>query len=887
MRCGHRYSGLLFMPVRIYDIAKKFGLESKAVLAKAKELGLTHAKVASSTLDKISAEYLEEQLAATVKPPAAPVEPAQKKEIEPVKIVTEPQPEPASTETTAPATQPEADVVPQPEETGAPPPQTTEVIETPVESAPTVETATPSAVATAPPPAEIAPAPLQPEVLQQPAPQPTSAITAAPNLQQPAKPTVETAAEPANARNAASAVVAVAPVATPPAPPPKPKVGDKIGSIKLKPGMVSRPPERPSKQQPKAPAAKETPKTQQRPGMGQKGVPPSKAPAAPRPATLLAADAPVIAMRPPVSVRDLAERLNRKPFQVIADLMEFGVFANVNQTLDEAMVTRVCAKHGFRFDPLKRVHQAPKPQAAKQTFDEQDRPEDLKPRPPVVTIMGHVDHGKTTLLDVIRKSNVAAGEAGGITQHIGAYTITIPTADKKSKKPPQRITFLDTPGHAAFSKMRARGANVTDIVVLVVAANDGVMPQTEEAIAHAKDAGVPIVVAINKIDHPNANPRKVLEQLAAKGLKPDIWGGDTICVECSALTKKGVDKLLEMILFQAEMMNLKANPNRKAQGNVIEAGLEPGGPTATVLVRKGTLRVGDVMLSGEFYGKVRALINAENERLKEVGPSEAVKVLGLNGVPEAGTEFVILENEKEAREIAEKRKEENKPQAAAVRPRVSLDTIYEKLDPNAPKELKLIIKADTQGSVEAITEALKDIKSSKVTLNIIHSAVGTITESDVALAAAAKGIIIGFHTRVDSTAPDEAKRLNVEIRNYDIIYELIDDVKLAMAGLLAPVVKEVVLGAAEVRRVFPLSKGGNVAGCMVIHGRVVRGKARLVRRKTVVYDGSIMSLRHFQDEVSEMRAGMECGIRLQGFNEFQPGDVIESYTVEKAAAQLE
>jgi translation initiation factor IF-2 len=514
-------------------------------------------------------------------------------------------------------------------------------------------------------------------------------------------------------------------------------------------------------------------------------------------------------------------------------------------------------------------------------LDVEDKSEQMRPRPPVVTIMGHVDHGKTTLLDVIRKSNVAAGEAGGITQHIGAYTISFPHPERKGEI--QRITFLDTPGHAAFSAMRARGATVTDIVVLVVAANDGVMPQTIEALNHAKDAHVPIIVAVNKSDHPNASPMKVRQQLQDKGLVSDEWGGDTIFVDVSALTGKGVDKLLEMILLQADLLELKANPDRKAKGNVIESGLEPGGPTATVLVRKGTLRVGDVVVCGAYWGKVRALISEEGTRQKEADPSVAVKILGLNGVPVAGQEFSVIEDEKVARDLAEQREMELRNLSTESRAKVTLENLFATLDATQAKSLKVVVKADMQGSVEAIVEALKKIDDALVTLEVVHSAVGTITESDVSLASAASAIILGFHTRIDVGVADLAKRDGVQIKLYSIIYELIDEVKASMAGLLEPSVKEVIIGTAEVRKLFALSKGGHVAGCMVSSGRVVRGKARVLRRKSLIYEGVVQTLRRFQDEVNEVRAGMECGIRIEGFNDMQIGDTIDCFTTEKIA----
>ena len=594
-----------------------------------------------------------------------------------------------------------------------------------------------------------------------------------------------------------------------------------------------------------------------------------------------------ITLKPPIIVRDLADQLKRKPFQLIADLMELGVFATVNQAIEPEYAQRVCAKYNFRFKVEKRekgAGQVHRPAPKKEPEDAEDRPEELQPRAPVVTIMGHVDHGKTSLLDVIRKSDVAAGEAGGITQHIGAYTIAVPHPERT--KEICQITFLDTPGHAAFSAMRARGAHVTDIVVLVVAANDGVMPQTLEALSHAQAAKVPILVAVNKCDHPNANPLRVRQQLQERGLTPDDWGGETIFVDVSALTKQGIDKLLGGILLQAELLELKANPKRPAKGNIVESGLEPGGPTATVLVRKGTLHVGDLLICGQYYGKVRALINEDGKRLKEAAPSCAVKVLGLNGVPEAGVEFNVVDNEKAARELCEERAAASRTQEPERRPKVTLETIFETLEEEQAKVLRVVVKADTQGSVEAIVDALRKIESEKVSLDIIYSGVGTITKEDVLLASASKGIILGFHTRIDNSVPDLSKREGVQIKLYAIIYELIDQVKEAMAGLLDPLLKEAVFGVAEVRKIFTLSKGGHVAGCVVASGRLVKGKARVMRRRNLVYEGIIHTLRRFQDEVNEVRAGMECGIRLDEFDDFQEGDTIECYTIEKVAQKL-
>jgi translation initiation factor IF-2 len=797
------------MPVRIYDISKKLGLENKQIIEKAKSMGIAAAKVPSSSLDKISAEWLEEELIKTFPEVAA-------------RLAPKPAPEPPK------------------------------------------------------------PAPVEEKIVVIKAPPP------------PPEPKPEVKEEP---------VVVEAKIELPP-PPPKPagpKLGEKIGFIQLSPprqqfqrggrggSPAKLPPSRPGAPQ-RGDSRQQFQRGGQRGGRdGRQSAPQQREqskPAAPQaPKFVAPTTGELIIIKPPIVVRELATQLKQKPFKVIADLMGLGVFATVNQAIDEKIAQQLCAKYGFRFEVEKRergggvVHAVEK----KIELDIEDKPEELKPRAPVVTIMGHVDHGKTSLLDVIRKANVAAGESGGITQHIGAYTISVPHPE--AKKGLAQITFLDTPGHAAFSSMRARGANVTDIVVLVVAANDGVMPQTLEALSHAKAAKVPILVAVNKIDHPNANSLKVRQQLQDKGLVPDDWGGDTIFVECSALTKAGIDKLLEMILLQADLLELKANPNRNAKGNVIESGVEPGGPTATVLVRKGTLRRGDIILCGEFYGRVRALINEEGERLKEAGPSVAVRVLGLNGVPDAGLEFLVVEDEKAARELAEQRFLEARA-AGQEDKKITLENLFATLAANQDKVLKVVVKADTQGSVEAIVEALKKIEAEKVSLEIIHSDVGTITENDVALASASSAVILGFHTRLDSTAAEKAKHAGVQIKLYAIIYELIDQVKEAMAGLLDPLTKETVVGSAEIRQIFELSKGVPVAGCMVSSGRIVKGKVRVRRRKDVIYEGICQSLRRFQDEVNEVRAGMECGIRIDGYSDFQVGDAIECYSIEKVAAKL-
>jgi translation initiation factor IF-2 len=838
------------MPVRIYDIAKKLGIENKEVLAKAKELGIPGARVPSSSLDKITAAYLEENLAGTIPAQPEPVPPAPP---EPIVLLTTPAEPPAAPveEITAPLAEPPDSIPPEPVPDVVPGPEE----EQPAAAMPAEDLVVSPEEISAPdaaPREELTPLPEPPPVEPEPEPQP----------------------EPA-------------PLPPPPPPPHAARLGEKVGFIQLPQRPVSRsamgrgttsskplaPPVGPSR-----PAS----------GMPQPGLarPGPKVPDRPQPKFTAPAGAQVITLKPPTTVRDLAEALKRKPFQIIADLMELGVFATVNQAVEEVIAQQICAKHGFRFEVEKRergggiVHAPRKPVEV----DLDDKPEDLILRAPVVTIMGHVDHGKTTLLDVIRKANVASREAGGITQHIGAYTISIPHPERKSEL--QQITFLDTPGHAAFSAMRARGANVTDIVVLVVAANDGVMPQTVEALNHAVAARVPIIVAVNKCDHPNASPLTTRKQLQERGLVCEEWGGNTIFVDVSALTRQGVDKLLELLVLQAEILELKANPNRAAKGNVIESGLEPGGPTITLLVRKGTLRVGDITVCGQFWGKIRALVNEEGKRIKEAGPSVAVKVLGLNGVPEPGLEFSVFSNEKDARTVASERSNELRIIEKERRPRVTLENLFATLDAESARILKVVVKADTQGSVEAIVDSLRKIDSTKVALDVIHSGVGSVTESDILLAAASKAIVLGFHSRIDSTASEVAKREGVQVKLYAIIYELIDQVRDAMAGLLEPVYKEVVTGSADVRKVFALSKGGNVAGCVVTNGRIVKGKMRVMRRKTLVYEGVSLSLRRFQDEVTEVRSGIECGIRLEGFNDYQVGDVIECYALERVAQSL-
>lgn len=580
----------------------------------------------------------------------------------------------------------------------------------------------------------------------------------------------------------------------------------------------------------------------------------------------------VITIPATITVKDLAEKLSVNGTELIKRLMKLGVMASLTQSIEFEIAEIICSE--FNVEAQR-----------EQDLDEQvfaevvDNPKDLVPRPPVVTIMGHVDHGKTTLLDSIRKTKVVATEAGGITQHIGAYQVTY-----KGKN----ITFLDTPGHEAFTAMRSRGAKVTDIAVLVVAANDGVMPQTVEAINHAKAAGVPIIVAINKIDLPAANLDRVKQELAEQGLIVEEWGGSTIAVPVSALKGEGIDDLLEMILLVAEMEELKANPNRPARGTVIEAKLDKGrGPVATVLISNGTLRVGDAFVVGSVSGKVRAMISDTGENLKEAGPSTPVEVLGISDVPAAGDQLVVVESEQIAREVASLRQEKLREQQLSKTSRVSLEDLYERIKEGDIKELNLIIKADVHGSAEAIRASLEKLSTDEVRVKVIHQAVGAISESDVHLAATTDAIIIGFNVRPEPVARKEAEREGVDIRLYRVIYDLLDDVKAAMSGLLEPEFKEVILGRAEVRQTFRVPNVGTVAGCYVQEGKITRNaEVRVLRDNVVVHEGKIASLKRFKDDVREVTHGYECGIGLEKFNDIKDGDVIEAFYMEKIERTL-
>jgi translation initiation factor IF-2 len=714
-------------------------------------------------------------------------------------------------------------------------------------------------------PAAAAEVPAKPKVVAPPAPKAHVAPPAKSRIEPTAKPVEAAKPKPTAPRGETVSLIDEKK--------PKPKRTEADGAVKRtflppisrlrEPAAPPRPPAAP----PAAPVAPETPAVTAEPAA---------------PPTEPEADAQkIIHIKPPIIVKELASQLGIKPHQLIAELMALNIFANVNQTVEPDVATQICQKHGFVFEMERRekgggVHKveqvvvAPPPPVI-------EKEEELKTRGPIITFMGHVDHGKTSLMDAIRKTRVAAGEAGGITQHIGAYTV-----DYKGT----RITFLDTPGHAAFTAMRARGAHVTDIVVLVVAADDGLMPQTLEAISHAKAAPhVKIMVAINKIDLPGANIDRVKKQLQERELSPEDWGGDTIVCEVSATKGTGIDHLLEMMALQAEVMELKASPTATPRGTVIEAQVEAGrGPTATVIVQMGTLKTGDPFICGDYAGKVKSLLDDRGKPIKEAGPSTPAKVLGFSGLPQAGDEFLVMESERSAKTLSEERLLGRRADKLAAPQRATLESLLEAAD--GKKHLRIVLKCDAQGSLEALTGALNQIESKKIDLEIIHAGVGPISESDILLASASNAVVIGFNIKVEAMAVNAAKREAVQVKLYSIIYELIDQIKESMAEMLDPEHRETVIGHAEVKQIFKLSKG-LVAGCLVTDGRIARtARARVLRRRQPVYDGGLSTLRRFQDDVKEVRVGLECGIKLGDFSEYQVGDIIECYQLEAVAQKL-
>ncbi|WP_294129422.1 translation initiation factor IF-2 [uncultured Clostridium sp.] len=576
----------------------------------------------------------------------------------------------------------------------------------------------------------------------------------------------------------------------------------------------------------------------------------------------------VIEIGETITVKELCEKLGKPTNDVIKNLIFLGVMAGVNQEIDFSTAEKLCEKYEVL---VEKKEEGTELEAFEEETDVVE--ENLVKRPPIVTIMGHVDHGKTSLLDAIRHAKVTASEAGGITQHIGAYTVSLNG---------EKITFLDTPGHEAFTAMRARGAQVTDIVILVVAADDGIMPQTKEAINHCKAAEVPMIVAINKIDRPGANVDRVKQELTEHGLVSEDWGGDTICVPVSAKTGENLESLLEMVLLTAEMQELQADPNRKAKGTVIEAKLDKGrGAVASLLIQNGTLNVGDSILVGSTYGRIRAMFDDRGKKIKSAGPSIPVEILGLSEVPAAGDRFIVCKDEKTARNMAEVRKQKIKADSHQASNRVSLEDLYSQIQEGKVKELAIVVKADVQGSVEAIRQSLEKLSTDDVKVRVIHGAVGAITETDVTLAAASNALVIGFNVRPDSNATVQSEKENIEIKTYRIIYDAIEDVKSAMIGMLEPEYKEVINGKAEVRMTYKISNVGTIAGCYVIDGKIVRNsEVRVIRDGIVIFESTLASLKRFKDDAKEVAKGYECGLSVEKFNDLKEGDIIESFTME-------
>ena len=690
-------------------------------------------------------------------------------------------------------------------------------------------------------------------------------------------------AAPKAAAPAKPAPPAAPPVKAPPATPPMPKAPVAAKAPPAVPPVAPKaPPMATAGQPPAAPAA--APAGPPQPPVASEAGESTEAQASTEESS---AEAKVLHVKPPIVVRDFAVELGLKPFKLISELMEMGIFASMNQTIEEPTAITLAQHHGFTLEIHHRGEQADSGSAKKveKKIDEDD-PKFLKPRAPVVCILGHVDHGKTTLLDTIRKANVTAGEAGGITQHIGAYQI---------EHNNEKITFIDTPGHAAFSMMRARGANVTDIAVLVIAADDAFKPQTEEALKFAQQANNAIVVAINKIDAKGANVDRVKQQMQEKGIAPEDWGGETVTVEVSAINGTNIDDLLDMILLQAEVMELKANPSCPPSGIVVESQIEQGrGATASVIVEKGTLKKGDALLCGEVYCRVKSLLDDKGQLLKSAPPATPVKVLGWSGVPAAGDRFTSEKNEKLAKRAAEEityqrkrdanaRQEDEAKQAGGP----TVDDLFAAIEKQQKKCLRLIIKSDVHGSAEALANALSEIESDKVDLDIIHVGVGNITKNDVTLASAGDCCIVGFNVRLDNGVQSVAKHHDIRILQHEIIYELLEQVEDEMVGMLDAELSEKKVGAAEVRQVFSMGKGRYVAGCMVTEGTINRShKARLVRGGEVIHESKIDTLRRFKDDVKEVRAGYECGINVEGYNDYQEGDIIECISVEKIRPSL-
>ncbi|MGB0416522.1 MAG: translation initiation factor IF-2 [Coraliomargarita sp.] len=850
------------MSVRIHQLAKEIGMENKELLELLQSRGFV-VKSVSSTIDNISAESLIEEYKAkaSAEAPAAeeaaPVaeEDAPKGPVFPEGVIVK------SAEDLEREKQ-EAAAAAEAEKTAA--------IEAAkqAQAAKQAEAQTAAAAKATPPAAKTPPAPATPPPAAPPRAAPPKAAPpkagpppAAPQSPLSGKPPVA----PPPAAVPPKAPAATPPAATPPAATPP---------AANRPPAPAGPPVPPPAGPPKPPAA-----TPPAPAADAAAEPSEAGEAAP------AAEPQTIHIKPPIVVRDFAGEIGLKPFKLISELMEMGIFASMNQTIEEDTAQTLATRHGFL---LEIHHRGEDQQPAKKVVEkvDDDDPKFLKPRPPVVCILGHVDHGKTTLLDTIRKANVTAGEAGGITQHIGAYQI---------EHSGQKITFIDTPGHAAFSMMRARGANVTDIAVLVIAADDAFKPQTEEALKFARQANNAIVVAINKIDAKGANIDRVKQQMQEKGIAPEDWGGETVTVGVSALNGTHIDELLDMILLQAEVMELQANPSCPASGIIVESQIEQGrGPTASVIVEKGTLKKGDALLCGESYCRVKSLLDENGKILKSAPPATPVKVLGWSSAPSSGDRFTTEKNEKSAKRAAEEITYQRKREANAKLEEANkesggptIDDLFAAIESKQKKCLKVIVKSDVHGSAEALANALTEIESDKVDLDIISVGVGNITKNDVTLASTGSACIVGFNVKLDNGVQSVAKHHDVRIIQHEIIYELLDQVEEEMVGMLDAELSEKKLGAAEVRQVFPTGKGRFVAGCMVTEGTINRNKiARLVRGGEVIHESTIDTLKRFKDDVKEVRAGYECGINVEGFNAYEEGDVIECFAVEEIRPSL-
>jgi len=838
------------MSIRIHELAKRYNMEGRDLLTLLKERGYVAAdtKSVSSTVSKIYVEEIEKELGGKAVP-AIPV----------AAEAAAPAPAPAPAAATAVAETPSVAAAPEPAAAAVDPAKARMPVGMFVRSAEDIARSKEAAAKAA---SAFRTAPLMP-------PRPVAPVRPSPPL--------PVSAPPPPPRPVVSAPPPVRPVSAPPpivsAPPPAPAlpVASAPASTPVAPKPLAGPP-------PLPPRAAPAPR------------PVTPAPAAPALVVTIEGGVKIIHLKPPVIVRDFAVALGLKPFKLISELNQIVGFASMNSTIDEAVAQKVAEKYGFLLD-IKHRGDVAQQQAQKDKVKLQKPAEDeeknLVPRPPVACILGHVDHGKTSLLDAIRKANVAAGEAGGITQHIGAYQVEFNG---------RKITFLDTPGHAAFTKMRSRGANGADVAILVVAADDGFMPQTDEALKIAQAVKeqqsdkVALIVAVNKMDVKGANLDQVKAQMQQRGIAPEDWGGETVTVPVSAIKGTGINELLEMILLQADVLELKANPKAEAAGVVIESQVDVGrGPVATVIVQRGTLRLGDAIVCGPHWAKVRAMFDDQGRPLKEAPPSTPVRVVGWSGTPESGATFKAVKNAREAENLAEEedhRLKQVTTVAAAVPKDISVESLFANIAANQQKTLKVIIKTDVFGSAEAVRNVLEGIKSTKVSLEIVSSDVGLVTKNDVIMAGAAGAIVLGFNTKLENGVTPLAKHHGVRIESFAIIYELGDKVREMMADLLDPDIKEIKLGAAEVRATFPLAKGF-VAGCLVTEGKINRGAAaRLRRGREIVHQGKVATLKRFKDDANEVRAGLECGIKLDDFNGYQAGDVIECYDTQKVRASL-